>query len=47
MNASDVETFFEAAAGDWDTMRLTYCHLPSHPREAGVGRFVEQMRGET
>jgi ubiquinone/menaquinone biosynthesis C-methylase UbiE len=24
MNASDVKTFFEAAAGDWDTMRLTY-----------------------
>lgn len=24
MNASDVKTFFEAAAADWDTMRLTY-----------------------
>jgi hypothetical protein len=36
MNASDVKTFFEAAAGDWDTMRLTYCHLPSHPRNAGA-----------
>jgi ArsR family transcriptional regulator len=24
MNASDVKTFFEAAAGDWDTMRLSY-----------------------
>jgi ArsR family transcriptional regulator len=24
MNASDVKTFFEAAAAEWDTMRLTY-----------------------
>jgi ubiquinone/menaquinone biosynthesis C-methylase UbiE len=24
MNSSDVKTFFEAAAGDWDTMRLNY-----------------------
>jgi ubiquinone/menaquinone biosynthesis C-methylase UbiE len=24
MNASDVKTFFEAAAAQWDTMRLTY-----------------------
>jgi hypothetical protein len=24
MNASDVKTFFEAAAVQWDTMRLTY-----------------------
>ena len=24
MNASEVKTFFESAAGDWDTMRLNY-----------------------
>jgi ubiquinone/menaquinone biosynthesis C-methylase UbiE len=24
MNASDVKTYFEAAAAEWDTMRLTY-----------------------
>jgi predicted TPR repeat methyltransferase len=24
MNATDVKTFFEAAAAEWDTMRLTY-----------------------
>jgi hypothetical protein len=24
MNANDVKTYFEAAAAEWDTMRLTY-----------------------
>ena len=24
MNANDVKTFFEAAAAEWDTLRLTY-----------------------
>jgi hypothetical protein len=47
MNASDVETFFEAAVGDWDTMRLIYCHLPSHPRKRGTTAATSGVSSQT